>query len=288
MNSSSKTGIAICILVIVAVGFGVYALRQSQNAKDRIAALETKLASATARNAEQIEDKVAVPISNTIQPSGKLAPTSGSAGDDIHARVATLKDVFRRLPEQSIPELKLATDSDWYSAADGKLESEEDYRRALAKLRGLAEARFAKALQPALRDYIAANNGRFPTSTSELHAYASREIDASMLIRYHIVPASNISNVRMGGDVIITQTSVVDTEYDSVTVIGPRGHGSTNATMPGLMKETDVVLPAIRAYKAATGKGHTDILQVLPYASTPEQQAVIRKWAQKEIQRKGP
>ena len=94
----------------------------------------------------------------TTTQGGKLVPASGSAGDDIHARVAALKDFLLRLPEQSIPELKLATDSDWYSAVDGTLESEEDYRRALTKVRGLAEARFAKAVQPALREFIAANN----------------------------------------------------------------------------------------------------------------------------------
>jgi hypothetical protein len=286
VNRTSKTVSALSVVLLGAVGFGFYQSRQLKSAKTRIAALEMQLANPRAKTAPSGNDSN--PVLDTTRPYEKLTPNSRIVGDDIHTRVSALKDILVRLPEQGIPELKLATDSDWYSAADGKLESEEDYRRAMAKIRSIAEARFAKALQPALREYLTANDGRFPASTSELQTFAGTEIDAEMLRRYHVAPASDISNVKVGGDKIITQVSVVDREYDSLTVIGPRGYGTTNATMPILMQEMEVVRPAIKAYKTATGNGHTDILHVLPYASTPEQAAVIRKWSQNEKKKTGP
>jgi hypothetical protein len=283
VNRTSKTVSALSLLLLGAVGFGFYESRRLKSAKTHIAALEMQLANPRFKTAPSGNDSN--PVVGTYE---KLTPNSRIVGDDIHTRVSALKDILVRLPEQGIPELKLATDSDWYSAADGKLESEEDYRRAMAKIRSIAEARFAKALQPALREYLTASDGRFPASTSELQTFAGTEIDAEMLRRYHIAPASDISNVKVGGDKIITQVSVIDREYDSLTVIGSKGYGTTNATMPILMQEMEVVRPAIRAYKTATGNGHTDILHVLPYASTPEQAAVIRKWSQNEKKKTGP
>src|SRR6185436_931628 len=56
------------------------------------------------------------------------------------AKVAALREILERLPEQSIPELKLATEADWYNAVDGNpLESTDDTRRALGRLRSAAE-----------------------------------------------------------------------------------------------------------------------------------------------------
>lgn len=286
MRTSSKVIIALSIVCIGSIGFGIYTLRESQLETERAAQLERKLAQASAVEKRPPSPAPATPP-RTSASIGNLMPASGNAGTDVHSRVATLKDIFRRLPEQSIPELRLASESDWYSAVDGPLETESDYRQALAKLRALAEAKFAKALFPALRSYLAANDGRFPQSTAELQSFVGPEIDAAMLQRYQVVPAAYIPNIGVG-DTIITQKSPVDTEYDSVTAIGPLGTGMTNASSPLFHQELAVVRPALQAYKAATGQGHTNILQVLPYATTPEQAAIIRKWAQRASERKGP
>lgn len=286
MKSSSKAILALSLLCAGAVAFGLYALRESQRAAERASRLEQSLAKALA-DAQRTRLQTPATPTRASTPSGNLMPASGSAGTDVHSRVATLKDIFRRLPEQSIPELALASESDWYSAVDGPLETESDYRRALAKVRGLAEAKFAEALWPALKSYVGANGGRFPQSTAELQPWVGPEIDSAMLQRYQVVPASYIPNLGMG-DTIITQRSPVDTDYDTITAIGARGFGTTNATSPALHQELEVVRPALQAYKTATGQRHTDILQVLPYATTPEQQAIIRKWAKRTSDPKGP
>ena len=205
---------------------------------------------------------------------------SGSAGSTVVEKVSKLRTMLENLPDQGIPELKLLTEDDWYAAIDGPLESTEDYRLALSKLRGRAENRFAKVLFPMLQGYIRANGGKFPSDTSQLQPFISGDIDVAMLQRYKVVPQSVIPNVRMGGDSVMTQVGLVDSQYDQTSVIGPRGTGTTSVP-PGLLQEQSLIMPAIRAYQEANGSRHTDILQVLPYATTPEQQAIIQKWAQR-------
>jgi RNA polymerase sigma factor (sigma-70 family) len=157
--------------------------------------------------------------------------------ETIHAeeKIAALRDVLGRLPEQAIPELKLATNGDWHAAVDGPLETTEDYRRALGKIRSSAERRFAASVQPALREYLRINADQFPSETIQLQPFVGAEIDHTMLQRYRVVPASEIPNVRMGGDWIMTQTALIDSAYDASSVIGPRGFGSTTVP-PGRLR----------------------------------------------------
>jgi hypothetical protein len=154
-------------------------------------------------------------------PEGDAKQYDGVAG-----RVRLLKETLDRLPEQRIPELAYATDADWYSAVGGRLETADDFRAALARIRSQAEKRFAEVLEPALLAYMDANNGTFPRDVSKLQPFFGGAGDPAALLRYRVVPAIEIQNVRVGGDWAITQVSVVDPEFDSHIVIGPHGFGS--------------------------------------------------------------
>jgi hypothetical protein len=156
----------------------------------------------------------------------RAAESKSLQADGIVGRVAALKDVLQRLPEQQIPVLTYATEADWYAAADGPLDTPEEFRKAMAHLRGAAEARFAKFLQPALKAYIDANAGSFPTDVGQLQLYFAERVDPVALYHYKVVPADDIKNVHVGGQWAITQTSVIDSEFDSHIVIGPNGFGS--------------------------------------------------------------
>jgi len=144
----------------------------------------------------------------------------------IAGRVAMLKEILDRLPEQRIPQLRYATEADWYAAVDGPLESAEDVRGALARIRAAAEGRFAKILQPALRAYMDANTGSFPKDVGQLQSFLGAGVELAALQHYRIVRSSEIRSVRVGGEWAITQASVVDSEFDSHIVIGPDGFGS--------------------------------------------------------------
>ena len=199
------------------------------------------------------------------------------------AKIAELKEVLARLPGQSIPELQLATEGDWYSAVDGDLKTPEDYRRARTKLRNSASNRFAKIAQPALKAFLKNNDGQFPNDAAQLQPFLEGNPDPAMLRRYRVVPATEIPNVKVGGDWAITQTTLIDAERDSTVVIGPDGFGSTSVS-PAAAKDMHLLQEVVKSYKAATGgtpKSPDEIEKLFPYASSPEQQAAVQRAAQR-------
>ncbi len=151
----------------------------------------------------------------------KAAPADGIAG-----RVAALKETFQRLPEQQIPQLAYASEADWYAAVEGPLETAEDFRMAMARLRNSAYSRFGKLLQPALKEYMKANGGRFPQEALQVQPFFTAAVEPAALRNLQVVRANSIKNVRMGGEWAITQVAVVDSEFDAHIVVGPNGFGS--------------------------------------------------------------
>jgi RNA polymerase sigma factor (sigma-70 family) len=197
-------------------------------------------------------------------------------------RAGLLREVLGKLPEQSIPELQLATDDDWLDAAKEKLETADDYRRALAKLRSLAISRFAHLVQPALTKYYHAHGQQFPTDVSQLQPLLGRSIDKAILQRYVIAAADTVANVRMGGELIITPSRVVDPTYDGEFVIGPNGFGSSSygaSEMAAIHK----------AWEAANPGAHLgNPMQLLPYATTAKGKAAIERAIELEHKKSQP
>src|SRR5262249_20526207 len=73
-------------------------------------------------------------------------------------RVNRLKQRLEQNPQARIPELRFVTEEDWLEVARYKLETEDDYRRALASLRGIGSRTFADSIFKALKEYLKANN----------------------------------------------------------------------------------------------------------------------------------
>jgi RNA polymerase sigma factor (sigma-70 family) len=189
------------------------------------------------------------------------------------ARADQLRQAFQRSPEKSIPEVRLLTQQDWLDAAKDKLESDEDYRKAMARVRNAAEDKVAGLVQPALEQYLKAHGDKFPTNLSQLQDYLKTPLDSAILQRFGIFAADAVPNVRMGGDWIITQNSFVDPDYDMHFVIGPSGHGTTTYKQTPL----DTLMPALQAFSAANGgQTPTDPSQLQPYITTTDQQTALQ------------
>ena len=189
------------------------------------------------------------------------------------ARADQLRQAFQRFPERSIPEVQLLTQQDWLDAAKDKLESDEDYRKAMGRVRNAAEDKVAGLVQPALEQYLKANGGTFPTDLAQLQDYLKTPLDPAILQRFGIFPADAVPNVRVGGDWIITQKTFVDPAYDTHFVIGPNGHGTTSYNQTPL----DTLMPALQAFSAANGgQTPTEQSQLQPYITTSDQQAALQ------------
>ena len=96
-----------------------------------------------------------------------------------------------------------------------------------------------------------------------------------MLERWEIAPAQKVKSLGMGGDVIITQKAAVDDVFDTQFGIRPNGLGTTDFLSHIIADAMDPVWEAFRA--AHNGQWPSDSSQLLPYATTPEQQSALQK-----------
>jgi RNA polymerase sigma factor (sigma-70 family) len=220
--------------------------------------------------------------SSELARSKGAGNSTNSGSDDVTvaswlARVDQLRQAFKRSPDKSIPEIQLLTQQDWLDAAKDKMETDDDVRRAMAHLRNTAEDVVAGLVQPALQQYLKANEDKFPTDLSQLQAYFKTPLDPAILQRFGIFPSDAVPNVRMGSDWIITQRSFADPEYDNHFVIGPNGHGTTSYKQTPL----DALMPALQAFSAANG-GQTpkNPAELQPYITTSDQQTALQNLSQ--------
>jgi len=117
-----------------------------------------------------------------------------------------------------------------------------------------------------------------------LGSYLEAPLDKAILERWEVAPASTVPSLGLGGDVIITQKAAVDEVFDQRYGVGPHGQGSTDF----LSRELAVVMQPVRdAYRAAhNGEWPTKQSQLLPFATTPEEQTALGKLLLREASSK--
>ncbi len=284
----------------VGAGAGIYEARQTTTMRAQVQALQQQQAplaeqiqqlqrerdDATKRLAElQAENERLKSNQNTaelLKLRGEVARLRNEANDPtdasakaLAAKMNKLKQRLAETPGAKIPELQFLTDQDWLNAANGKLDTDADYRRALASLRSAAEGKVASVLQKALKAYLQSGIGQMPTDLGQLQPYVDSPMDDTILQRWEIASAATVQSLGLGGDVIITQKAPVDDVFDTRYGIGPTGSGSTDF----LSREVAPTMnPVWEAFSAAhNGQWADDVSQLLPYATTPEQQAALQK-----------
>lgn len=294
-----QKSIIVAALASVA-GTGIYAAHQNAQLRGQIETLQEQQAPLTARMQELQQDR----DDATNQLAGLLAKNAQSESNSnqnellrLRAEVTrlenqqndptalaakTLMDKVNRLkqrlaatPGATIPEMKLLTDEDWLSAANCKLDTDTDYRKAMAALRTDAESKVVPILKSALQAYLQANNQQFPADISQLEPYFTSPLDQAILDRWEVTSPSTIPNIGVGSGGIITEKAAVDEIFDSRTAIGAEGYGTSDFLAAEAQPQLTQVM---KAYQAANNGGNpADVSQLLPYATTPEQQAAVQK-----------
>jgi RNA polymerase sigma factor (sigma-70 family) len=280
-----------------AVGTGLYEAQRASALQEQIQTLRQQLAPAgqsddASRQLAALQaqiDKLRRDAADVARLRGEVvrlrenAPSSNdpttAAAKSWLARVNQLKERLRQMPGAKIPEFQFLTEQDWLTAAKRDLNTDEDYLRALSGLRDAAEGTFiTTALKPALDQYRQANQGQFPTDISQLQPYFNPPVDDTILQRWEVAPKETVPSLGMG-DTIITQVAPVDADYDTRYGIGPHGSGSAGPqdwNPPGTGPAA-VLMPAFNAFAAANnGMEPTDLTQLSPYLTTPEQQAALQ------------
>ena len=210
------------------------------------------------------------------QPGNASSPTESTAMTWAN-RVARLKQHLEQVPQARIPEMQLLDEEDWLAVVKGRpLDTDIEYRRALSALRIAGEGKLASLMQKALRGFGRSNNGQFPTDLAQLQPYFDSPVDAAILDRWQIAPGDTVPSVGVG-DIIVTQKGPpIDEVFDARLVLGSGGgQGSTDFLLP---ETREAMEPVFQAYRAAhNGQWQTDLSELQPYATTPEQQAALQK-----------
>jgi RNA polymerase sigma factor (sigma-70 family) len=157
-----------------------------------------------------------------IRKAGIVSDETISEALQWQQRVGLLKQRVAQNPAVGIPEMQLLTERDWLGAAQIDLRSEDDYRNALSELRTCAEAKISGDLVEALAAYIK-QNGHFPNTVPDLEPFLKRPINLAILQRWMVASPKDFKAGRLGGDLIVTQSSTPDPEYDKRLLIGPNG-----------------------------------------------------------------
>jgi hypothetical protein len=138
------------------------------------------------------------------------------------ARVNRLKQWLQEHPSEKIPEVDRLPETSWLNSIHNiPVENDEECRRAMGVVRANAEGSTLTALQKALHQYAEGNGGQFPTDLSQLKPFFDPPMDDEVLGRYTILPAINlVSELRPGGDWVITEKAPVNEATDPRVVLG--------------------------------------------------------------------
>jgi hypothetical protein len=167
----------------------------------------------------------------------QLAPSQRGAVDmnnpaiqHFLAMKSRAEEIARHLeqrPDKSIPELKLLNDVDWLSVTrEAKLDTDEDIRKTLSKLRRLAKNHLP--MGRALFDFTRANNGQLPTDLSQLKPYFNAALGDAPLSeatldaifeRYTLLRTGHVNDFPPDASIIV-EKAPVDKEYDSRAKFG--------------------------------------------------------------------
>ena len=300
MTTLQKTIVAATVAVLV--GVGIYEAKQATDARAEVQTLQQAQAQFAEQN-QQLQkerddaasrlagmtEEIAKIKNNNLEllklrgEVNRLRADASKANDSTQEaakswfnRVAQLKQRLEQMPEANIPELNLLNEEDWLGAVKERhLDTDGEYRRALSALRKAGESKVASQLKKGLTDYMKKNGKQFPSDLNQLQQYFDTPIDDAILQRWEIALAKQVPSLGMGGDYIITQKKAVDDVFDTRYGIGPDGFGTTDF----LSRETRTVMnPVYEAFRNANnGYWPDNQSQLLPYVTTPEQQAALQK-----------
>jgi hypothetical protein len=198
-----------------------------------------------------------------------------AAFKDWASRASQLKERLAQAPDKHIPELRLLAEKDWFDAVkDGtRLESDEDYRQALDRLRSNAKREFVSLAQQALQAYTQASGGALPANWEQLKPYLTTPVEDDILSRYHLLQSGNVANVARGQYLVGETAPPVDDEYDTTFKFGLNDVSSTSSNSV----EDAVKRAGIRYAQANQGLLPTDPTQLAPYLDQPLDPAKIQR-----------
>lgn len=158
-------------------------------------------------------------------------------------RVEEFKRLSERMPDKTIPELRLLTEEDWLELAKKPLEHDAEEvnladdlvaRLVFSAVRAKAKDKLMRVFSRALEGYANANSGQLPSDTLQLKPHLMNShfqgparvvqipesaVDDTVLGRYEILQTGKLEDVP-GDATILAEKAPVDSEYDTRLRVG--------------------------------------------------------------------
>jgi RNA polymerase sigma factor (sigma-70 family) len=306
----------VTVALVAAVGTGIYQAHRAATLRNQVRALQQQQAPLAGqieeliRNYNDATNRLAVlgnendrlirnsrelprlrgEVSRLRADSQELARLNGndsknnetSTEKSLLDRVRLLKERLDQTPAAKNPELQYLTENDWLQAANRKLDSDDDFLATFSDVRARGEGIFLHTAETALRQYLAANNGQFPTDLSQLKPYFEKSPPDEILQRYHIVPANSNPQANVSGAPDNWLITLKSPDSDSLWALGRNGVGASSYENS---QEMAILAPAMKALLDATptinGSKRVKIEDLAPYLTTPELQAAYQNMLQR-------
>lgn len=191
----------------------------------RLAAMVAQSSRARERSDEvfKLRDEVTrLKADARVRNDDSLDPMLKSLGE----RAAKLKEGIGRMPDKTIPELQFLKEKDWVDAVADfeKLETENEYRKALRVSRDRGKHIAGEKFRGALQKFAEANNGMLPPSLEALQPYFDAPMDPAVIARYELTQTSGrLADMGNEHNLIVETATAVDEEYDSRFKFGVKG-----------------------------------------------------------------
>jgi hypothetical protein len=196
------------------------------------------------------------------------------------ARLKQLKQFFVDHPDQSIPEMRLLTDTDWLRITRFlSLEGDDAMRKAAAALRTIAKKNFSNQISMALNKYGRSTQAEhLPTSILALAPYFDNPPDSAILQRYEFAINDRTTAAKNAPKWGVQEATPVDADYDTLVRIFANGvdyRPPPTGWVPGYREQSR---RALKAYTDAhNGMAPEDITPLLPYFNPPLSPELVEK-----------
>jgi RNA polymerase sigma factor (sigma-70 family) len=251
--------------------------RERNDATNQLADLRGELASANKNNLELMKlraNATRFQTATTVEND----PAFQKANEWM-AKEAKLREQFELHPDQWIPEMNYLSKEEWLDKARmADLDTASGIRCAMTNVRADAKYKFALSdFTLALSKYLITHNQQLPASISELSTYFPPGVsDAeAILARYEMINHDTQTNPAYDGYAIV-EKSVVD-PIEGPVLISDKKVGSLPAPLWPTVTPNELI-PLMNAYSDANNhEGALNILDLVPYATMPEQKEALNK-----------
>ena len=266
--------VCLVLMAFIAMQYaGIAGLKKTMAARTRERDMAARLIKARENDIKNLNEQL-------TQAGDRLADLEKTAQEPVNTGQQTeldrwlgairqLKNFLKRHPEYAIPDLKYLINEDWLDETESAhLQSEADYRKALAALRAKAKLKTVGMVAGAVGGYSNASGGKFPQSIENIIPYLPQGFDSSIARRFTINTDEKApGRFPIEWQIAETDSALVDDIWDGKAYLNKQKNGAaiSGVDSSDSKENENVVRNAITQYENEHGAKPSDIDQITKY-----------------------